>query len=126
MTSEERDEYIEKFRRQEINTIITTNLLARGIDVPEITLVVNFDVPTLRMPDGSSGPDAPNYMHRIGRAGRFGVKGVALTLYDRDEDEENLQKIMETYGMQDKLKKLENIGELKKLVEEIDAEKNNL
>jgi len=45
MSIEERDEMITKFRAGEISVIITTNLLARGIDVPEIQLVINFDVP---------------------------------------------------------------------------------
>ena len=45
MSPEERDEYVEKFRTQEVNVVLTTNLLARGIDVPEIELVINFDVP---------------------------------------------------------------------------------
>lgn len=46
MAPEERDEMIEKFRSGEISVIITTNLLARGIDVPEIQIVINFDIPT--------------------------------------------------------------------------------
>jgi len=46
MTPEERDEMIDKFRSGQIHVIITTNLLARGIDVPEIQIVINFDVPT--------------------------------------------------------------------------------
>ena len=45
MGAEERDEFVGKFRRQEINVIITTNLLSRGIDVPQAELVVNFDIP---------------------------------------------------------------------------------
>ena len=46
MSVEERDEMIAKFRAGEVSVIITTNLLARGIDVPEIQIVINFDVPT--------------------------------------------------------------------------------
>jgi len=46
MEREERDEYIQKFRDREINVVITTNILARGLDVPEVQLVINFDVPT--------------------------------------------------------------------------------
>ena len=46
MGHEERDEMIAKFRAGEISVIITTNLLARGIDVPEIQIVINFDVPS--------------------------------------------------------------------------------
>jgi ATP-dependent RNA helicase DDX19/DBP5 len=93
MSNEERDEYIEKFRNRDISTVITTNLLSRGLDIPEIQLVINFDVPTYRTPDGRVLGDPENYLHRIGRAGRFDRPGVALTLYDRDEDHERLQEI---------------------------------
>ena len=47
MERDERDEMMEKFRNREINVVLTTNLLARGIDIPEIELVINFDVPKL-------------------------------------------------------------------------------
>lgn len=48
MDAAERDEIMALFRKGEAKTIITTNLLARGIDVPEVELVINFDVPTIR------------------------------------------------------------------------------
>ena len=80
MSKEERDEYIEKFRLGSINTIITTNLLSRGIHIDEVKLVINFDVPSL---ENGAVPDYESYMHRIGRAGRFGNTGLALTLFDR-------------------------------------------
>jgi superfamily II DNA/RNA helicase len=47
MTKEERDDTIAKFRRVEINVLITTNMIARGIDVPQTELVINFDVPSM-------------------------------------------------------------------------------
>jgi superfamily II DNA/RNA helicase len=47
MEPEERDEMMEKFRKQEVNVFITTNMLARGIDVPEVEIVINYDVPVL-------------------------------------------------------------------------------
>jgi superfamily II DNA/RNA helicase len=47
MSVEERDEMIGKFRSGEVHVIITTNMLARGIDVPEVEIVINFDVPTV-------------------------------------------------------------------------------
>jgi len=84
MSWQERDEMIAKFKRGEISVIITTNMLARGIDVPEVQIVVNFDVPTTGKDPRVGDPE--NYMHRIGRTGRFGTKGLALTIYDRDED----------------------------------------
>ena len=56
--------------------MITTDLLARGIDIQQVSLVINYDVPTNR----------ENYVHRIGRTGRYGRKGVALNFVtDRDE-----------------------------------------
>jgi superfamily II DNA/RNA helicase len=45
MERDERDEYIEKFRKGEIQVVITTDLLSRGFDMPTIQLVINFDVP---------------------------------------------------------------------------------
>jgi superfamily II DNA/RNA helicase len=52
MSKEERDLVMDKFRKLEVNVIITTNMLARGIDVPEIEIVINFDVPILHLPNG--------------------------------------------------------------------------
>lgn len=83
MDKEERDEYVEKFRNKEINIVITTDLLSRGFDLPTIKLVINFDVPRR-----GQQVEYETYIHRIGRAGRFGDLGLAITLYDRDEDEE--------------------------------------
>jgi superfamily II DNA/RNA helicase len=45
-------------------------------------------------------------LHRIGRAGRFGVPGIALTIYDRDEDENYLNQILDHYKMEEKVSKL--------------------
>lgn len=96
MQAEERDEMMEKFRKGEVNVIVCTDLLARGVDVPEIEIVINFDVPTRRVPNSPNKVgDAENYMHRIGRTGRFGTRGIAVTIYDRTEDKKHLDEIME-------------------------------
>lgn len=121
MSPEERDEMIEKFRSGEISVIITTNLLARGIDVPEIQIVINFDVPTQKIGNNRVG-DAENYLHRIGRTGRFGTKGLAITLYDRNEDREYLQQILDHYDMNNSMRTLEGPDQLRALLEEIRAE----
>ena len=55
MSYEERDEMMQKFRNCEVNVIITTNMLARGIDVPEVEIVINFDVPTLSVKGNKMG-----------------------------------------------------------------------
>ena len=105
MSKEERDNTIEKFRKQEINVLITTNLIARGIDVPEVELVINYDVPQKKM-GGKICGDPETYLHRIGRTGRFGKTGVALTIYDRDCDKEYLDEIITYYAMTASLNEL--------------------
>lgn len=68
MGQNERDLIMREFRSGSTRVLITTDLLARGIDVQQVSLVVNYDLPM--------SPD--NYIHRIGRSGRFGRKGVAI------------------------------------------------
>lgn len=97
MTKDERDQTIEQFRNQEIHVLITTNMIARGIDVPETQLVINYDVPSIKF-NNQSIADPEIYQHRIGRTGRFGTPGIALTIYDRDIDKKHLDDIVEHYG----------------------------
>ena len=54
-------------------------MLARGINVPEVTMVINFDVPYIST-EMEKKPDYVNFIHRVGRTGRFGTDGIALTL----------------------------------------------
>ncbi len=63
--------------------------------------------------------DPESYLHRIGRTGRFGSKGIAITVYDRDEDKKYLDEIMEHYAMQSKLKVLNGPEHLKELYEQL-------
>merc|ERR1712139_140584 len=67
-----RDHVMTEFRGGATKVLISTDVLARGIDVPAVTLVVNYEMP---MHHGRSGqPEYETYMHRIGRTGRFGLK----------------------------------------------------
>lgn len=68
MEQRERDLIMREFRSGTSRVLITTDLLARGIDVQQVSLVINYDLPSNR----------ENYIHRIGRSGRFGRKGVAI------------------------------------------------
>jgi translation initiation factor 4A len=68
MDQRERDMIMREFRSGSSRVLITTDLLARGIDVQQVSLVINYDLPTNR----------ENYIHRIGRSGRFGRKGVSI------------------------------------------------
>lgn len=71
----ERKKRMEDFRSGSVRLLISTDLLARGIDVQQVSLVVNFELPLQR----------ENYVHRIGRSGRYGKKGVAINLVTPDE-----------------------------------------
>jgi len=85
----ERDKTMESFRKGESSVLITTNVLARGVDVDNVCLVVNYDVPV----DKDGEPDYETYLHRIGRTGRFGRKGTAINLVSDQRSIEVLASI---------------------------------
>jgi translation initiation factor 4A len=87
MTQGEREVIMKEFRSGSSRVLITTDLLARGIDVQQVSLVINFDLPT----------NKENYIHRIGRSGRFGRKGVAINFVTQ-EDVRALQEIQQFYS----------------------------
>jgi ATP-dependent RNA helicase DDX19/DBP5 len=93
MQPEERDRVMSDFRAQKTTVLITTNVLARGIDVLSITLVVNFDIPLNRY----NRPDPETYIHRIGRSGRFGRKGVAINFVSNDKSRKDLAAIAQHF-----------------------------
>merc|ERR1711962_1442132 len=84
-----RDIIMREFRSGSSRVLITTDLLARGIDVQQVSLVINYDLPANR----------ENYIHRIGRGGRFGRKGVAIN-FVTEEDRRNLKDIEQFYNTQ--------------------------
>jgi ATP-dependent RNA helicase DDX19/DBP5 len=73
----ERDALLDAFRTGKSKVLITTNVLARGIDVSTVSLVINYDIP-MKGP-GDATHDTETYLHRIGRTGRFGRVGVSIT-----------------------------------------------
>ena len=74
LDQKERELIMREFRSGSSRVLITTDVLARGIDVQQVSLVINYDLPTNR----------ENYIHRIGRGGRFGRKGVAINFVTAD------------------------------------------
>ena len=99
--------------------MISTNVLARGIDVPEVDLVINYDVPII-MDVGFKHPDYPNYLHRVGRTGRFGTDGVALSLWSDEIYEEVLELIEKYYGIT--ISPIETISQLKEIMDNLRGE----
>jgi translation initiation factor 4A len=84
---EERNKILTEFRTGSSRILITTDLLARGIDVHGVSLVINYDLPR----------NFEKYIHRIGRSGRFGRKGVAINLVAY-EDQGRLKEIERYYN----------------------------
>eukprot|EP00913_Durusdinium_trenchii_P008352 g7845.t1 len=94
LQQDERIARYKQFKEFQKRILVATDLFGRGIDIERVNIVINYD-----MPDESD-----SYLHRVGRAGRFGTKGLALTFVATDEDQEVLQKVQERFEV--------NIGEM--------------
>merc|ERR1712187_37866 len=89
LDQKERSLVMREFRSGSSRVLISTDLLARGIDVQQVSLVINFDLPS----------STENYLHRIGRSGRFGRKGVAIN-FVTSRDVRHMQRIESFYDTQ--------------------------
>lgn len=94
LETSERDKLIDDFRFGRSKVLITTNVLSRGIDIPSVSMVVNYDMPT----DRQGQPDPSTYLHRIGRTGRFGRVGVAISFVHNKKSYEQLMAIRSYFG----------------------------
>ena len=83
----ERDEVMYKFKSNQIDILVATDIVARGIDIDDIQIVINYDVPH----------DAEDYVHRIGRTARAGAEGAAITLVS-EKDQPEFMKIEKFLG----------------------------
>ena len=112
----QRDATMEAFRNGESTVLITTNVLARGVDVDNVCLVVNYDVPI----DRDEKPDFETYLHRIGRTGRFGRKGTAINLISDPRSQEVLEAIESHFAKGDQRMILEAKADPEALAEMIE------
>ena len=87
MNQSERNTVLKEFRDGKSRVLISTDLLSRGIDIQQISIVINYDVPK----------NVDNYIHRIGRSGRYGRKGVAINFVTHN-DIEQLRSIEKYYN----------------------------
>jgi len=94
MTMQAREATFLSFCEAQTTVLITTNLLARGIDIKAVSLIINFDMPY----DGNGYPDFETYIHRVGRTGRFGRYGVAVNLVHDDQSIDAVKKIEQFYN----------------------------
>ncbi|KAL8919958.1 MAG: hypothetical protein Q9208_006526 [Pyrenodesmia sp. 3 TL-2023] len=97
-TPQDRDIVIDAFREGRMKVLITTNVLARGIDIQSVSLVVNYDLPDMAPTDHNSA-DTQTYLHRIGRTGRFGRVGVSISLMSGPRDHRMLRQIEDYFGV---------------------------
>ncbi|XP_065283493.1 DEAD-box helicase Dbp80 [Dermacentor albipictus] len=94
LTIEQRIAVLERFRKGLDRVLITTNVCARGIDVEQVTVVVNFDLPV----DMKGRADCETYLHRIGRTGRFGKSGIAVNMVEGNRSLAVLKQIEEHFA----------------------------
>jgi len=87
MKQDERIEKYKKFKEFQARLLVTTNLMGRGIDVERVNVVINYDMPE----------NADTYLHRVGRAGRFGTKGLAISFVSSKEDGEVLNQVQQRF-----------------------------
>ena len=79
-----------KFKEGKARILISTDVFARGVDVERVNIVVNYD-----MPDSSD-----TYLHRVGRAGRFGTKGLAVSFVSTEEDSKVLEGVQARFEVE--------------------------
>ena len=100
MSQQDRNRIFKDFRMGKYRNLISSDLFTRGIDVPAVNLIINFDFPK----------SAETYLHRVGRSGRFGKFGVAINLVT-DEDKSNFLRIENELGME--IRPIPNLKEFK-------------
>jgi len=87
MKQEERIKMYQSFKDFKHRILVSTDIWGRGIDIERVNIVVNYDMP--------DSPDS--YLHRVGRAGRFGTKGLAITFASSDEDAKVLEQVQSRF-----------------------------
>jgi ATP-dependent RNA helicase UAP56/SUB2 len=89
MPAKQRTEIYHKIKTHQCRVIVATNLAARGVDVEKTNVVINYDFPE----------SSDTYLHRVGRAGRFGTKGLCISFVslDKNKDEEILEQVQSRF-----------------------------
>ena len=112
---EQRDAVIDEFRKGNTKVLIATNVLARGIDILQVSLVINFDLPL----DSTNQPDFETYLHRIGRTGRFGRTGVSINFIHDKRSYEQMLQIQNFFGREIHRIPTEDIEVIERKLQEI-------
>ncbi|XP_068848737.1 ATP-dependent RNA helicase DDX19B isoform X3 [Capricornis sumatraensis] len=111
MVVEQRAAVIERFREGKEKVLVTTNVCARGIDVEQVSVVINFDLPV----DKDGNPDNETYLHRIGRTGRFGKRGLAVNMVDSKHSMNILNRIQAHFNKKIERLDTDDLDEIEKI-----------
>merc|ERR1712187_362160 len=87
LAQEERIAQYKQFKEFQKRIMVSTDLFGRGIDIERVNIVINYDMPS----------DSDSYLHRVGRAGRFGTKGLAISFTATEEDAGVMKKVQERF-----------------------------
>merc|ERR1712117_24621 len=87
LNQEERIARYKQFKEFQKRIMVSTDLFGRGIDIERVNIVINYDMPS----------DSDSYLHRVGRAGRFGTKGLAITFVADESDAKTLNEVQERF-----------------------------
>lgn len=101
LTQDQRENILKKFRSKRLNILVATDVAARGIDVVELTHVINYSLPQ----------DAESYIHRIGRTGRAGKQGTAIT-FVTPADSRRFESFVRTAGAEVRLEKVPSVKDV--------------
>lgn len=96
MKQDERIAVYREFKEGRKRILVATDLVGRGIDIERVNIVINYDMPET---DERHGNGADTYLHRVGRAGRFGTKGLAITFVASKQDSEVLNQVQERFDV---------------------------
>ncbi|XP_050430963.1 ATP-dependent RNA helicase DDX19A-like [Adelges cooleyi] len=111
LTVQERIVVLDDFREGKQKVLITTNVMSRGIDIEQVTIVINFDLPM----NVDREPDYDTYLHRIGRTGRFGKRGIAINLLNGGNDLIIMKRIEAHFSKPIVCLNTENVDDMEKL-----------
>jgi len=87
LSQQERIKIYDGFKELKHRILVATEIFGRGIDIEKINIVINYDMPS----------ESDAYLHRVGRAGRFGTKGLAITFVSGKKDLEVLEEIQKRF-----------------------------
>jgi ATP-dependent RNA helicase UAP56/SUB2 len=87
LNQQERIKRYKKFKDFEKRILVATDLFGRGMDIERVNIVINYDFPA----------EADQYLHRVGRAGRFGTKGLAISFISSQEDKDILKAVQDRF-----------------------------